>query len=187
MSKINLLPPELKKEIEQAKLNSKIIKSTFRNLIFILIITATYAAAFAYFTTAANTSNAILAEKEKQVDRFGSLERDSKLISERLTLISNINKNTPVWSGVIEEIQNIMPSGVYLASVKMDEKAKSRNQISGYAITKREVAALRNLMEESKKFEYVDIESSTTVSNPRTNTEVESFSLTFSFEKGALK
>jgi Tfp pilus assembly protein PilN len=80
-----------------------------------------------------------------------------------------------------------MPNGAYLTSIKIDSDSKTRGQISGIANSKQTVAALRDALEKSPKFQYVDIESSKTQVDPVSSKDVENFTLSFSLEKGALK
>lgn len=187
MNKINLLPPEFKKEIEQAKKNSKTLNATLKTAAFILIVLAIYLAGLWQFTNLLNAETRAYNDNQEKIETYGNLEEKSKKISERLNTIRSIDRNSPKWSGVIEEIQKIMPSGIYLTKVKMDNLSKTRNKISGYARSKQEVAALRDLMDKSEKFEYVDIESTSTVKDPNTKKDAESFNISFSLSKEALK
>ena len=85
------------------------------------------------------------------------------------------------------EIHNVMPAGAYLVSIKLDSDSKVRDQIAGMARSKQDVAALRDAMDKSAKFEYVDIESSSTQYDSASQKDVENFTITFAITKGALK
>lgn len=186
MSKINLLPPEYKLEIQQAKENKSLRRFLLKTLLLILVVTGLFFGEYFVLNFLLEASSKELQQRESGLEVYGNLENDAKKIAAGLNTINLIDKNSPQWSGIIEEIQNIMPQGVYLTNVKMDSSRKIRNTINGIAATKKEVAALRDLMEDSKKFDYVDIESSSTVTDPKTKRETESFSISFSIEKGAL-
>lgn len=187
MSKINLLPAEYKKDIEQAKANGKILNTLARvSWLFVGLVLVYLVTLFLMNQTLAAKTRE-LKENEAQVNGFGNLEEKSKKISERLTNIRTIDRKSPKWSTVISEIQRVMPSGIRLTKVKMDNQTKSRGNMSGYAATKKNVADLRNLMERSEKFKYVDIDSAGTVEDPETKKEVESFNISFTLEEGALK
>lgn len=186
MIKINLLPPELKQEIDQAKKNAKSLslfaKTTLLVGLVALITLGTY---FALSITLKNTTDT-LKTNQTSIEKYGSLEEKAKKTAERINTIKAIDARTYKWSGVVEEIQKIIPSGVYLTEIKMDATPKGRNQLSGNAVDKKAVASLRDAMEASAKFEYVDIESSNTITD-NNKREVEKFTLTFSLSKEALK
>lgn len=187
MINANLLPPDIKKDIAQSKENAKALRFVWLTLMVLIIVVAIALGLWYYFTQSLNSTTADLTNRQEATKKYGTLEEKAKKLAERITTIKMINGKTNHWSGVISEIQKVMPSGVYLTSVRIDSNPKVRAQISGYAKSKQEVAALRDAMDKSEKFEFVDIESSTTEKNPKTQADVENFSITFSLTKGALK
>jgi len=187
MINVNLLPPEVKKEIAQAKKNRQIRALFFKTFLLLLLVLLISLAAWFYFDNTLKKTSSELKTKEGSIVQFGTIEEKSKKIAERLDSIRQIEENTNHWSGVMAEIQKIIPNGIYLSSVKMDEDSKNRGQISGFAESKQNVAALRDAMDKSNKFQYVDIENSSTSNDPIKKREVESFTISFSLEKGALK
>lgn len=187
MNKINLLPPEQKEEIRRAKENKKSLRNLYFSLLILIITLLLSLTALFAINLQSKAIITLLAEKEKEITSFGNLEDKAKKLAERLNTIKQINKKTNLWSSVVEEIQKIIPEGVYLTQVKMDSTTKARNLIVGAARGKKEVASLRDAMEKSNKFEYVDIESSKTGINPVTKQEAENFTISFSLSKEALK
>jgi Tfp pilus assembly protein PilN len=187
MINVNLLPPDIKEEIAQTKKNGQIVK-VFWKLIFLILIYLLLSGGFYYwFSLEQNKTANELAKKEEEIKKYGILEQEAKNIADRLNTIKQIQSNTFVWSGTIDEIMTVVPTGVSLKSVKIDSVNKNRNQITGDANTKTEVASLRDSLEKSNKFQYVDIEASTTIKDPAKNREYENFTISFSLEKGALK
>lgn len=187
MIKVNLLPPEIKDEITQSKKNRRVLVVLWK-LIFIILIYFILLGGFYYwFSMNLKKTSEELTVKEEEIKKYGILEEEAKNIADRLNTIKQIQSNSNVWPGVIDEIMKIIPGGISLKSVKIDSVVKNRNQITGDANSKTEVASLRDSLEKSKKFQYVDIEASTTVKDPAGNKEYENFTISFSLEKGALK
>lgn len=187
MINVNLLPPEIKDEIAQSKKNRKVVLVLWK-LLFIIIFYLVLIGGFYYwFSLNLKNTSEELTNKEKDIEKYGTLEQEAKNIADRLNTIKQIQADTFVWSGTIDEIMKVVPSGVSLKSIKIDSVSKNRNQITGDANSKTEVASLRDSLEKSDKFQYVDIEASTTVKDPSNNKELENFTISFSLEKGALK
>jgi Tfp pilus assembly protein PilN len=187
MNNLNLLPTEIKEEIEQSKKNKQVLNAFASALGILLLVGAIFVGLNFYFNMKLDQTNRTLTEKEKEVKKYGDIEDRAKKVTERIDTVKKIIDGTNIWSGVIEEIQKIMPGGISLTSIRIDSTANNRNQISGFAATKKEVAALRDAMEKSDKIEYVDIESSTTINDSALKREAENFTLTFSLSKGALR
>lgn len=186
MNRINLLPNEVKSDIEQSKRNKKVLSYLLRSIFVLLLILAATVALHFYINSELSGYLTDIAEKEQSVLKYGSLETDAKNLSERLVSIEKIDASSNTWSPVIAEIQEAMPSGAYLSSVEIDSETKTRNTIAGIASNKSVVAALRDSLEESDKFEYVDIESSNLVTDPNSGKEVENFVISFSLSAEAL-
>jgi Tfp pilus assembly protein PilN len=187
MISANLLPPEVKDEIAQTKENRALVGYILlAALIFVLTLTV-FLASWYYFSDSLETSQRLLTTKQSENGKYGAISEKSRALAKRITTIKSIDANTNTWSGVITEIQKVMPSGAYLVSVKIDSDSKVRGQISGIAASKQIVASLRDSLEKSSKFQYVDIDSSRTEVNTQTQKDEENFTLSFSLEKGALK
>jgi Tfp pilus assembly protein PilN len=187
MINANLLPPEVKKDITQAKENSKALKYIWLTLLVLVTVVAVSAVVWTMLDKSFKTSVTELVRRENETKKYGSLEEKAKKLSSRISTIKTIDAKTNHWSAVISEIQTVMPTGLYLNSVRIDSNVKVRGQLTGYAKSKQEVATLRDSMEKSPLFEYVDIESSTTEKEPKTQADIENFTISFSLTKGALK
>jgi type IV pilus assembly protein PilN len=187
MINVNLLPPEIRAEIDQQKKNGQVMSVFWKLIALTLTYLLIFGGFYYYFYSSSRTLSSELGTKEEEVKKYGTLEEEAKKVAERLNIIKQIQGNTNVWSGVIDEVMNVVPSGVSLKSIKIDSSAKNRNQISGEAVSKTLVASLRDSLEKSDKFEYVDIETSMTAEDPTKTKELENFTISFSLEKGALK
>lgn len=187
MINVNLLPPEKKEEIARTRMNLGLVKATAKTGAIFVAFALVLVGFYLYFQSALKAVSAEYINKEGQIKKYGALEEKAKKIAERVNTIKEISANTFIWSGVIDEITKIVPDGVSLKNIKIDSVSKNRNLLTGDANSKTAVAALRDAMEKSDKFQYVDIESSTTTKDLIKNTEYESFTISYSLEKGALK
>lgn len=186
MIKVNLLPEEVKEEIKQAKNNSSLI-NIFVKTVFLFLITIVFLGGlYLYYKENLNSSVKILSEKQRLIDQYGNLQENAKKLSERLETIKKIDSNSNKWSGVMVEINKVVPAGIYLTGLKMDSNTKNRSQITGYAITKKEVASLQEALEKSELLEYVDIEGSQTQKDPSSGLDRENFTISLTLSRKAL-
>lgn len=186
MINVNLLPDEIKQEIEQTKKNAQVLSLLGRFSLFFLIYLLILTGFFFYLNGEVKKSNLELGEREAAMSKYNTLEEKSRRIADRINTVKKIDNASFRWSGLIEEMGNVVPGGVYLNSVKIDPAGKGRNQLTGYARSKQEVAALRDSMEKSSRFRYVDIERSSSGTGANDNSQ-ESFTISFSLERDALK
>jgi len=186
MSSINLLPPNIKKEIEQTKINKKLLHHLYRVIILMVLVLFFATIIDFYFKQNIAADRKELDQKMLTIEKYGNLENEARVVSEKLNEISKIEKGLNSWSSILEEINTVMPSGAYLSAINLDQDSKNRNKITGFADSKNTVAFLRTALENSEKFKYVNIESSSIVFDPAKSREVENFIITFSLSKGAL-
>jgi Tfp pilus assembly protein PilN len=187
MINANLLPPDVKNEITQTKKNRALVKYVWLTVLVLVVAAAVSAGGWYYFSGLLQDDQAALATKQAANDQFGVATEKAQSLAAKIKAIKSIDDNTYKWSATIVEVQKVMPAGAYLTSVKLDSNPQTRGTISGYAASKQIVASLRDSLENSPKFQYVDIDSSKTQTDPTTQKDEENFTLSFSLEKGALK
>jgi Tfp pilus assembly protein PilN len=187
MINVNLLPPEIKAEIAQSKRNRKML-GYFRTTLLILVLAALPIATSWYFLNQQiKASETLLSKSKERMAFYEAGAAKAAKVNQKVNTIKKILDANYKWSGLIMEIQSVTPDSVTLSNIKIDPSPKNRNVISGTAATKKAVAELRDLMEQSEKFDYVDIESSVVGTDPTTRKEGELFTITFSLKPGALK
>jgi Tfp pilus assembly protein PilN len=186
MSSINLLPPDVKLGLEQKRKNLVVLKILYRAIWVFIFVAVVVAGTWYYLENSARNVDEELSRGNESLAAFGNLETQAKKVSEKITAIKKIESGLNHWPGVVSEIQKVMPSGTYLSRMSLDSKQKARATMAGYATDKQSIAALRDALESSEYFEFVDIESASTESNPKTGVDIETFTLSFSIEKGAL-
>lgn len=186
MNSINLLPPDIKSGLEQKKKNL-LIKNILVKAVwaFLFTVSVTIGAWF-YLNYSAGNIDSEMAANEEAISKFGTLENKAKKAADKISTVKKIEGNLNHWENIVAEIQRVMPTGTYLSRVSLNSDSKIRATMTGFAKSKENIASLRDALENSEYFRYVDIDSAATQSDPRTDTEVETFTISFSFEKGAL-
>lgn len=186
MSNINLLPPDIKSSIEQKKKNT-VVRNILIKMVWIIVLTvAISVGCWFYLDYSSGDLDETMAAKEESISKYGTLENKAKNAADKISSVKKIEGNLNHWQGLIAEIQSVMPSGAYLSKVSIYSDGKNRAEMTGFAKTKENIATLRDALEKSKYFEFVDIDSAATQSNPRDGAEIETFNISFSLEKGAL-
>lgn len=182
MIDINLLPVELKDDIAQAKSN-KTALSYFRRSLFLLFSMALiFIAAYYFFGSLLQEYQAKQIIAKKQINRFGNLEELANKAIGKISKIQGIEASANTWSHVLSEINTITPSGVTIVSLKLDSNLKLRQTINGTAISKKQVAEYRDILEASKYFEFVDVDSTQSRGDSG-----ETFTISFTLSKDSLK
>jgi vacuolar-type H+-ATPase subunit I/STV1 len=186
MSNINLLPPDIKTSLEQKKKNLIVRNLFFKSLWIFVFTLGITAGTWFYLENTARNVDEDLALANEAVSSFGSLETQARKVSEKITAIKTIENGLNHWQNVIAEVQKVMPTGTSLSKLSLNSNSKTRATMTGYAKDKQSIATLRDSLETSEYFEYVDIESASTQDDPKTGTDIETFTLSFSLQKGAL-
>jgi Tfp pilus assembly protein PilN len=188
MNRLNLLPTELKKEIEISKKNAKIAQNLWKLLaIFfimlgMLIIVGTLVRAREMINSA--NKDAVLAE----IDDWKGVESGAKDFAARLGIISKIKKDTINWNLVLDEVSKSTPADVRLLSMDYAGNGAKRINFSGEAMTDKDVVTFRELLSKSKIFEFIDIESITSSSaKGTTNVPVRAFTMTANLKVAEVK
>jgi Tfp pilus assembly protein PilN len=186
MNSINLLPPDIKATLDQKKKNVLVLGVLYKSVWILAFVVGIITATWFFLEANAKNVDLELAKKNEEISSFGTLENQAKKVADKISSIKKIEGNLNSWESLITEMQKAMPSNTYLSKLSISSDGKVRASIAGLSKSKTNIASLRNALEESKYFEYVDIENASTDIDPKTGVDIENFSLSFSLEKGAL-
>lgn len=186
MTKINLLPPKIKKDIELKKKNREAVLNLTKVLFSLVAATIIGSIVWWHLNSKIKLSEEILQNVSQSIEKYGNLEQEAKKTADKIDKIDKIEKNLDHWSPLMREIQELIPQDTTLTKLSISTDPKVRCEIIGYAKDKASISALRDNMENSDYFEYVDIVNTTTESPSGEKTERENFNIGFSLEKGAL-
>jgi Tfp pilus assembly protein PilN len=166
MIRLNLLPPNIKEDIDYAKKNAAIYQLLVK-FVAGFIIMATTVGVVGYIVY----SNKMIAEEEKavtkaQLESWTNTERDALDFANRLNLVDKIDGEKINWDHVFAEIASSTPANVRLVSYDFTNNAKERVGLTGLAATNTDISTFRELLSKSSLFQYVDIESIVAATNP---------------------
>lgn len=174
MLKINLLPPEEKKEIRFKKIDTFILRSfiiflltlVISSLLFLFLsqVLSSYVASFSEQINI--YENYLAKEKNKEI------ENKISQINNILSKISLIQKNQTTWSSTLIEITSLVPQEIKLTKIEANKKEK-KIEISGWAKTRKKVLDFVDNLEKSEYFENVSLPLSDIVTSENISFNIE--------------
>lgn len=187
MSRINLLPYEIKEEINFSRRN-KVIFNIFLTVIFsVLSLSAFSLYAYKYLGAKLANIETSTQQKELSIAGYGDLEKEAKNLNDRLTSYKKIDKEKVYWSKALSIIGENTPGNIYLTTIKANADNKTRGVITGNAENKLDIASFINSLKESGIFKGIDIEMVNVIADPFAARETNNFTINFSLDLDKLK
>lgn len=189
MVNINLLPPEIKLKIKQAKQSANIFSICLVALILVVVI--------GFLLTGLKKDllqpeldnvNQEIATQNSKVSSFSSLENEALFINDRAELTKQIDNQNPVWSQIIQDLINSVPTNVQFTSLTVDITKAPNFVLQGQTASEREAIKFKEKLENSTFFKDVAFKSSYTDQNAEEGSDQRlNFSLEFNLENKSLK
>ena len=170
MNKLNLLPPEIKAEIDYAHKNAKLYQYLVRGIACIFAILALMFVIGYIVWNNQEIASQTRSDAYAELGKMDQVDADSHDLYMRLSLIDKIRKTRLNWTKIFDEISASTPTGVRLISYNFTNAATDRVAISGFAATSGEVGSYREQLSKSTLFQYVDVESLIAGNDPADNT-----------------
>jgi len=156
---INLLPPRQFKKIKLAKLFKKttglIILAFFINLVglgYLYSLNLKLGTKLDEIKNEATTGNI-----EEKIHNLEHLEKKVKETYSFVEKAKKINQENPLqWSGILKELVSFCGEGTKLEKISVDEKNLKEIKVTGVAVAREEVLALKDKLEKSSFYEEVD-------------------------------
>jgi Tfp pilus assembly protein PilN len=168
MLTINLLPENIKKE-----LNQKIILATVKNitgLFFAAVIFISIILLWAKILSVNNFNNAI--EQATQVSQeYGGINQEIRKVNDKISTISQIQKEYIVWSDAVKRILLLIPSDVSIDYLSLSEPGKFVT-LKGTAETRESLLTFKSNLESCPLFSKVEIPISYFLSRENINFEI---------------
>ena len=160
MININLLPPQIKEDILYSKRNA-VLKKILNKIIFLLIFfILVFSITYILLLNKINLLQVDTRKEEENLKSFGSLEENAGKLKEKLDQIKKIEEEYPHWTTFLDELYSKMPSDIiYMSEITASKEESDRIEIKGSSTTKQSIANFRKALEESDKFENIDIET----------------------------
>jgi Tfp pilus assembly protein PilN len=188
MNRINLLPVELKKEIELSKKNAKISENLWRLLAVFFVMLGLLLMVGTLVISKEMINSAGKAAVVAELSDWAGTEKDAKDFASRLATISGIESKAVDWSKVLNEVSKATPSNVRLKAADFTGNGTKRITFEGVALSDKDVVTFRELLSKSSIFEYVDIEKiSSGIDSSNGNSRVRSFTITANMKANEVK
>lgn len=173
MININLLPEEIRENIDYSKKNKKLLKY-FRTLIVMCLL---FLSSFAFFYVFLTKNNNYFLEKikesENNINEYKSVFDDAKKLDEKVKVIEKIKENYHFWSKLNYALNRTVPGGLYIETLEPLDKsllipseknivAKNDNikfKITGYSKTKNDIGLFRDALSDQEGLQIVNVET----------------------------
>jgi Tfp pilus assembly protein PilN len=166
MTRLNLLPPEYRVDIETSKKNAAL----YQNLIKViagLVLAGAFMGVIGYIVW--NNQSVAQASRDDaydQVSAFTAVQNTARDLNSRLSLIQKLRDDRIDWAKVFSEITKSTPANVRLTDIDFTNASTDRIAFSGFALSNTDVGSFRELLSNSTLFKFVDIESVTAGNDP---------------------
>lgn len=181
MNSLNLLPEEIKKEIALSKKNAKLREILFRviALSFCLLV---FVATLGFYVK--SVQNFVEEEKEMidaQLATAKNGETEAKDFYDRLELVRKTNSEKINWNAVLGVLSSQVPANLMIDSMNFPNDTSKRATLTGKALSDSDISSFRDLLANSKVFNYVDIEKISDGTDPKSeNRKVRDFTMSLS-------
>ena len=182
MIKLNPLPPQEKNNLKLEQIQRWIF--FYGGAVSILLFIFVFLLIFTWlFISAQIKSYSLSLENTKTSSQGQSVNEQLQLINDlnlRLEKINTVQKNHKYFSSVMTELGSLVPSGIRLEGLSIDEN--SQGTLSGYAQKREQVILFKENLEKSNSFEKIESPLSNLTKQVDLN-----FSFKFSLRANALK
>ena len=187
MININLLPPESKLKIKQAKQSANV----FSICLVVIIVFAVSSFIISEVNKSLlnpelDTLKSQITGENSKTDTYTALEQKALFINERSQLATQINNQKPYWSQIIQELINSVPINVQFVSLTADISKAPNFVLQGNTVSERDAIKFKEKLEASKFFKDVAFKSSTNVPGATGADQKLNFSLEFNLESKSL-
>lgn len=153
MIKLNLLPPQEKREVELIDFNYLITSLGFWFLFFLMIfsllLVSTYFSLFIFLKT-----QSLLIEtkqNDEEIQNLIEIEENIKQANEQINKVHLKQKELIIWTPILEELSQIVPRGIYMTGFYYQTNT-DQISISGWADRRETLLSFQKSLEESPCF-----------------------------------
>lgn len=184
MININLLPSELKAKRVENKKNASLIGFCFV-LVLVVAVVAIIGKSLEQTIKANLTTLKNNATKTNVLNSNDTkLEEMALIINDRWQTVQAIDKNSVIWSLVLQDLNNSVPYDVQIENITANVDKKPNFVLQGNTINEREIIKFKEKLENSLYFKNVSFKSASIQKSEDPNqTEKLKFTLEFDLEK----
>lgn len=157
MLKINLLPSQQKKEAKIEKINHLTVFYGFLVVLsFSIFIVLLYnVQLFLLWKTEDIEREIENKQKTLQIQETKKTEKNIQDVNKILGEITQVKNNQPKWSGIVERLSLLVPSGVQLKNLSANWESRNIT-IIGFSPTRSGVLSFESTLKESPLFEITE-------------------------------
>lgn len=182
MININLLPPQSKATIKQAKKSASVFGVCLVVLIFFVVVEGilmwTNKNMLIPDWQAANKK--ILNESAK-AENYKEVEKQAIFITNRSTIAKQLEPKRALWSYILTNLISTMPNDVQIESLTTNLERSPNCAIQGNTVSEAEIVKFKDKLEESPYFKDVFFRTSSTDTQGTTDKKVK-FTIDFNIE-----
>lgn len=156
---INILPPEVKEQLQYSRYNSVLLRYAVLLFMVVGLLAATLWITHIYADRQIDDYRAVLNEREEELKRFDSLQDEVELLDKRLTTISKLYRQQTRFSALLRDMAAVLPQGTYINSIVLTGEADQPVQLLITANSFSQAGVIKNALATSDRIESVDIQS----------------------------
>ena len=153
------MPPEIKRDIHFARMNTSLVQYGFIAIIVVVLVAAIMLFGF---TIAQDDESALkdsIALKQQDLSELITVEENASKLSKKIDIVGKLLEREVEFSEVLQEIGSILPRGAVLTSLKLTNDSTEPLRLAALVDSKNSAAILRQNIEDSARFSGADIES----------------------------
>lgn len=157
---INLMPPEEKRQLRAARVNTLLLRYNFLLLGAVLFLGLAIGLTWVYLSNAKASAEITQAENDARVSNMQTIETDAQKLRTNLAIAKQILNNEVTYTKVIFTIASLMPRGTVLDGLNLDAKTFGTPMpLVAKASTYENALALKDSLQSSPLFSDVHFQS----------------------------
>lgn len=155
---INLLSPQDKKELRAARLNVLLRRYNLLILLTLVGVTAVFVSTIIFAYSQMTTARQDIEQDQQSSSQYTEVRQEAEQFENNLTIAKRILADEIVYSKVITDIANILPSSVRLNNLTLNPDTFDNSSVLDARTTGYDAALnLKTTLEESNIFQDVSI------------------------------
>lgn len=156
---INILPPELRSQINYSKRNTQLLKYLFNGLIVLMVLGGLLGGSFWYANRQINHYQQTLAARQSERGGYQEIEAKVATLQSSLSLIDKLLTEKTRYSALLADLAATLPPSAYIIHLSLsgDEKDPLEMQVNVDSFNR--AAELKNGLIQSRRIKSADIQS----------------------------
>jgi Tfp pilus assembly protein PilN len=187
MVNLNLLPPQIKLKIAQAKKSANVFGICLIVVIFLVVLTVVLISLKgSLLQPNLEVTKQAIQSANADLGSFDKLQEEALFLNDRAQVAKKIEEKKPSWSQILQDLINDVPTTVQFTSLTADMDKSPNFVLQGNTTSEREIIKFKDKLESSAFFKDVAFKSSQTNSSPDQSGTL-TFTLEFNLEQFSAK